>query len=76
MGHGGAEAFAREQGLVQVHFRLGGAAGVGCEQPSEVEIEGRVFRGLLQAIEVGLFGVEGLSDRFLDGTEGIEELAG
>ena len=44
LGHGRAETFAREQGLLEVHLRLDGAVAVGCEQLSEVEVEGRVFR--------------------------------
>ncbi len=75
-GHAGVEAPAVGQGPAQVVLRLGGAAAVGGQQLAEVEVERRVLVVLLEPLEVGGLGVAGLSDRFLDGAQGVEELAG
>ncbi len=63
------------QCFVQVRPRLGNTVAVAEDQLAKVEVEDRVFRRPLQALEEGLLGVARLTDRLLDRAQGVVELA-
>ena len=55
--HRRAEPLSGSQSRIQVRFGRDGATAVGRNQLAEMEVEDRVFRRLLQALDIGLFGV-------------------